>query len=58
VIEERPREQVASELGISTATFDVVLHRAMAALRKVIAAPGEKSGEASRPPSDRGAGGS
>ncbi len=38
VIEERSREEVAEHLGVSTATFDVVLHRAMTALRKVIAA--------------------
>ncbi len=38
VIEERSREEVAQHLGVSTATFDVVLHRAMTTLRKVIAA--------------------
>jgi RNA polymerase sigma-70 factor (ECF subfamily) len=37
IIEERPREEVAQTLGVSTATFDVVLHRAMSALRKAIA---------------------
>jgi RNA polymerase sigma-70 factor (ECF subfamily) len=37
IIEERTREEVADELGVSTATFDVVLHRAMTALRKAIA---------------------
>jgi RNA polymerase sigma-70 factor (ECF subfamily) len=37
IIEERPREEVAAELGVSTSTFDVVLHRAMSALRKAIA---------------------
>jgi RNA polymerase sigma-70 factor, ECF subfamily len=37
VIEERSREEVAAELGVSTATFDVILHRAMTALRKAIA---------------------
>ena len=36
IIEERPREEVAQTLGVSTATFDVVLHRAMTALRKAI----------------------
>jgi len=45
VIEERPREQVAKELGVSTATFDVVLHRAMTALRKAMAAPDPGAGE-------------
>ena len=37
VIEERPREEVAAALGVSNSTFDVVLHRAMTALRKAIA---------------------
>jgi RNA polymerase sigma-70 factor (ECF subfamily) len=37
VIEELPREDVAEKLGVSTATFDVILHRAMTALRKAIA---------------------
>jgi RNA polymerase sigma-70 factor (ECF subfamily) len=37
IIEERTRDEVAAELGVSTATFDVILHRAMTALRKVIA---------------------
>ena len=36
VLEERPRSEAAEELGVSVATFDVVLHRAMAALRKVL----------------------
>lgn len=34
IIEERPREECATELGVSAATFDVVLHRAVAALKK------------------------
>jgi RNA polymerase sigma-70 factor (ECF subfamily) len=34
VLEERPREEVARELGVSVATFDVVLHRALSALKK------------------------
>jgi RNA polymerase sigma factor (sigma-70 family) len=37
VLEERPREACAAELGVSTATFDVVLHRAVAALKKELA---------------------
>jgi RNA polymerase sigma-70 factor (ECF subfamily) len=37
ILEERPREEVALALGVSNSTFDVVLHRAMAALRKAIA---------------------
>ncbi len=36
VIEERPREEVATELGVTPATFDVLLHRATAALRKAL----------------------
>ncbi len=34
VLEERPREEVARELGVTPATFDVLLHRAIAALKK------------------------
>lgn len=41
VLEERSRENAAAELGVSVSTFDVVLHRAMAALRKVLASAGE-----------------
>ena len=36
VLEERSREEAARTLGVSVATFDVVLHRAMAALRKAL----------------------
>lgn len=44
VLEERSREEVAAELGVSVATFDVVLHRAMAALKKALAAgPGKEA---------------
>jgi len=45
IIEERPREEVAQTLGVSTATFDVVLHRAMTALRKAIAPEEPFAGE-------------
>jgi RNA polymerase sigma-70 factor (ECF subfamily) len=41
LLEERSREEAAKTLGVSVGTFDVVLHRAMAALRKVVAAGGE-----------------
>ncbi|MGH7293298.1 MAG: RNA polymerase sigma factor, partial [Polyangiaceae bacterium] len=41
VLEERSREDVARELEVSTATFDVVLHRAMQAMRKALGAPDE-----------------
>lgn len=36
ILEERPREEVARELGVSVATFDVVLHRALTALKKLV----------------------
>jgi RNA polymerase sigma-70 factor (ECF subfamily) len=41
VLEERPRDEVARELEVTPATFDVVLHRAMQALRKTLGAPAE-----------------
>lgn len=37
VLEERSREEVARELDVTVSTFDVVLHRALTALRKAIA---------------------
>ena len=40
VLQERPREEVAKTLGATPATFDVILHRAMAALRKVLSEQG------------------
>ena len=44
VLEERSREEVAAALGVSVATFDVVLHRALGSLKKTLAAgaPGSK----------------
>jgi RNA polymerase sigma factor (sigma-70 family) len=42
VLEERPRAEAAAELGVTVATFDVVLHRAMASLRKVLDAEAEE----------------
>jgi RNA polymerase sigma-70 factor (ECF subfamily) len=50
VLEERPREEVAAELGVTPATFDVLLHRATAALRKVLheARASEAPGESER----------
>jgi RNA polymerase sigma-70 factor (ECF subfamily) len=36
ILEEKPREVVATELGVTPATFDVVLHRAIAALKKAL----------------------
>ena len=38
VLEERPRNEAAAELGVAVGTFDVVLHRAMAALKKLLEA--------------------
>jgi RNA polymerase sigma factor (sigma-70 family) len=38
VLEERPREEVAAELGVTPATFDVLLHRAIASLKKTLEA--------------------
>jgi RNA polymerase sigma-70 factor (ECF subfamily) len=44
VLEERPREEVASELEVSPATFDVLLHRAVAALKKALGASAAEDG--------------
>lgn len=40
VLEERPREDVARELGVTPATFDVLLHRAIASLKKTLEVKG------------------
>src|SRR5213076_1857 len=37
VLEERTREEVAATLGVTVATFDVVLHRALTSLKKALA---------------------
>lgn len=42
ILEERSREEAALALGVSVATFDVVLHRAMAALRKALSERGSE----------------
>ncbi len=34
VLEEQPREAVAAKLGVTVATFDVLLHRALSSLKK------------------------
>jgi RNA polymerase sigma-70 factor (ECF subfamily) len=47
VLEERSREEVAGHLGVSVATFDVVLHRAMTSLRKALASAPEAPKEES-----------
>jgi RNA polymerase sigma factor (sigma-70 family) len=44
VLEERPREEVAAELEVSPATFDVLLHRAIAALKKHVSRPSDDEG--------------
>jgi RNA polymerase sigma-70 factor (ECF subfamily) len=36
ILEERPREDVARMLEVTPATFDVLLHRAIAALKKAV----------------------
>jgi RNA polymerase sigma factor (sigma-70 family) len=47
IIDEIPREDVARALSVTPSTFDVILYRAIAALRKAVAAadlpPGEPS---------------
>jgi RNA polymerase sigma-70 factor (ECF subfamily) len=44
VLDERPREEVATELGVTPATFDVLLHRAIASLKKTLEAASSKDG--------------
>jgi len=44
VLEERPRDVVAAELGVSVATFDVLLHRSLAALKKALSSGGSNDG--------------
>jgi len=34
LLQERPREECATEMGVTVNNFDVILHRALAALRK------------------------
>ena len=43
VLEERSRDEAAVALGVSVATFDVVLHRAMASLRKALSEGGSEA---------------
>lgn len=43
VLDERPRDEVAAELEVSPATFDVLLHRAIAALKKTLEAMSEEA---------------
>ena len=45
ILEERSREEVAAELGVTPATFDVLLHRAIASLKKMLGDPVVESGD-------------
>jgi RNA polymerase sigma factor (sigma-70 family) len=45
VLEEKSREDVSKELGVTPATFDVLLHRAIASLKKNLAENEEKKDE-------------
>jgi RNA polymerase sigma-70 factor (ECF subfamily) len=49
VLEERPRDEVAQTLEVTPATFDVLLHRAIAALKKTL----EASDNTKERPKDR-----
>ena len=44
ILEDLPREDVAKRLGVTVSTFDVVLHRALTALRKALAERGTEHG--------------
>lgn len=46
VLQDLPREEVAEQMGVTPATFDVLLHRSMAALKKAI---GSRETEGSEP---------
>ena len=48
MLEERSREEVATALGVTISTFDVVLHRALGALKKALQAPGAVEGKLER----------
>lgn len=43
VLEERPRDEAAAELGVTPSTFDVLLHRAIASLKKALLPRAEAS---------------
>jgi RNA polymerase sigma-70 factor (ECF subfamily) len=47
IIDEMPREDVARALSVNVSTFDVLLHRAIAALRKAVSTTGLSPGEPS-----------
>ena len=42
ILEDRPRQEVAHIMGMSPATFDVVLHRSVAALKKALRTEGSR----------------
>ncbi len=41
VLEDKPRDEVAKTMDVTPATFDVLLHRALAALKKAVTSGGE-----------------
>lgn len=45
ILEEKPREEVATIMKVSPATFDVLLHRAVAALKKRMTEGGKEDGD-------------
>ncbi len=45
VLEDRSRDEVAAQMGVTLSTFDVLLHRSMAALRKALQADGPEGQE-------------
>jgi RNA polymerase sigma factor (sigma-70 family) len=46
VLEEQSRDEAARALGVTPATLDVIVHRAMQAIRKVLSAPSSKTSHA------------
>ncbi len=42
ILEERPREEVAKTMEVTPATFDVLLHRSIAALKKALSVTGDE----------------
>jgi RNA polymerase sigma factor (sigma-70 family) len=57
ILDERSREETAAELGVTVATFDVVLHRALTALKKAIASDEVATGPGAGAPSAANAAG-
>jgi RNA polymerase sigma-70 factor (ECF subfamily) len=45
ILEEKPRDEVSAELGVTPTTFDVLLHRAIASLKKALGDQHEHSVE-------------